>query len=135
MEPGTPVRAHLTAVAQDRMREAQQPGAGRAMLSGKFVRTTADSVILGLESTVMEANVRSRTFYTDVPLLRSDIRTIERRVLDRRRTTLTAVGLGIGAIAGVLIAVEYGGRSTGTVRPGPDPTDTRIPFRIRIPIP
>lgn len=135
IEPGAAVRVHLTAVAQDRMRETQQPGAGRSMLTGRFLRTTTDSVVLGVESTVMEANVRTRTFYTDVPLLRSEIRTLERRMLDRRRTTLTALGFSVGAIAGVLIAVEYGGRSTGTVNPGPGVPETRIPFGIRFAIP
>jgi hypothetical protein len=133
--PGTSIRAHLTAVAQDRMRTEQAPGAGRVMLSGKLVRTTTDSVILGVESTVMEANVRTRTFYTDVPLLKSDVRTIELRQLDRRRTTLTVIGLGLGAIAGVLIALDYGGSSTGTVNPGPGVPETRIPLGIRIPFP
>ncbi len=133
--PGTPVRVHLTAVAQDRMMRENPAGPRRESLSGKFVRTTADSAVIGVESTVMEANVRTRTFYTDVPLLRQDLRLVERRVLDRRRTTLTTVGLGVAAVAAVLIAVEYGGSSTGTVNPGPGVPEQRIPLGIRLRFP
>lgn len=133
--PGTPVRVQLTAVAQDRMRQENPGGPRRESLTGKFVRTNGDSVVIGVESTVMEANVRTRTFYSDMPMLRSDVRVVERRELDRRRTTLTVAGLSVGAIAAVLLAVEYGGKSTGTVNPGPGVPEQRIPLGIRFAIP
>ncbi|MBK8250381.1 MAG: hypothetical protein IPK85_23745 [Gemmatimonadetes bacterium] len=133
--PGTPVKVHLTAVAQDRLRQENPAGPRRESLTGKFVRLTTDSAVIGVESTVMEANVRTRTFYSDVPLLRADLRLVERRELNRRRTALTVAGLGIGAIAAVLVAVEYGGSSTGTVNPGPGVPEQRIPLGIRLAIP
>lgn len=133
--PGTPVRVELTAVAQDRMRQENPAGPRRESLTGKFVRQSSDSVVIGVESTVMEANVRTRTFYSDVPLLRTDVRVVQRRELDRRRTTVTVAGLSVGAIVAVWLAVEYGGSSTGTVNPGPGVPEQRIPLGIRFAIP
>lgn len=132
---GTAVRVHLTAVAQDRMRQENPSGPRRESVTGKLVRTTADSAVIGVESTVMEANVRTRTFYTDVAMLRTDVRLIEQRVLDRKRTTLTVAGLGVGAITAVILAVELGGKSTGTVNPGPGVPEQRIPLGMRFTIP
>jgi hypothetical protein len=104
-------------------------------VTGKFVRATADSAVIGVESTVMEANVRTRTFYSDFPMLKSDVRLIEQRVLDRRRTALTVGGLGVAAVASVILAVELGGKSTGTVNPGPGVPEQRIPLGVRFAIP
>jgi hypothetical protein len=133
--PGMPVRVHLTAVAQDRIRQENPNGPRREMVTGKFVRATSDSAVIGVESTVMATNVRTRTFYADLPLLRSDVRVIERRELDRRRTTLTVAGLSVGAIASLLLALEYGGKSTGTTGPGGGVPEQRIPLGFRFPIP
>lgn len=135
--PGTPVRANLTGAAMDRLRSAsgEGPVVRRATIDGRLTRTTADSVVIGVESTIMEANVRSRTFYSDMAFLKSDVRTFQLRQLDRRRTTLTAIGLGVGAVAAVLIAVEYGGSSTGSNQQGPGVPEQRFPAGIRISFP
>lgn len=138
IQPGVEVRARLSAVAVDRIR--QGPEAQARMLQGftargRITRLSADSVVIGVERMELEANVRARTTSTDFALLRSDIQQFEQRTLSRRRTVLTAVGLGALTVAAVVIAVERGGRSTGTTPPPGGTPEQRMPQGIRISFP
>lgn len=138
IRPGVEVRARLSAVAVDRIR--QGPEAQARMLQGfttrgRIMKMSADSVVIGVERTELEANVRARTTMTDFPLLRTDIQQFELRQLSRRRTALTAAGLGAFAIAAVVISVERGGRSTGTTPPPGGAPEQRVPLAIRFRFP
>lgn len=135
IEAGTPVRARLTAVGVDRVQRSNAPEARLIKdfrLTGVVSRVTNDSVILGVEQSAMEANVRVRTTYTDLPLLRTELQQVELRTLNRRKSTVVGIALTAAAVVGVAIAIERGGRSTGTVPPQGGPADHVIPAWLRI---
>lgn len=135
VEAGTPVRARLTAVGLDRLQRSGIPEARLVKdfrLTGVISRLTTDSVILGVEQSVMEANVRVRTTYTDLPLLRNELQQVDLRTLNRRKSTVVGLALTAAAVVGVAIAIERGGRSTGTVPPQGGPADHVIPAWLRL---
>jgi hypothetical protein len=138
LAPAMTVRMELSAAAVDRLRHG--PDSLARLLdgfnvSGSVSRLTADSVLLAVPTSYMEANVRLRTQLHDLPLLRSDVQRVRSRRLDRNRTAWAGVGLGVAAAASVAYVLNHGGRATGSIPKPVDPTDNRIPTAVERVVP
>lgn len=138
LSPGMTVRVSVSATGVDRLSSGDS-GQARLLrersVSGAVARADADSLVLAVPVTVMEANVRQRTALRDLALLRSEVRDARLRRFDRTRTTWTFVALGIAAAASVTFALQRGGRAGGTIPPPPPPPDNRIPLELRWRVP
>jgi hypothetical protein len=138
LTPSMAVRMELSGVAVDRIRSG--PDSARRLLdgfkvSGTISRMAADSIVVAVEESYMEKNVRLRTQLHDLPLLKSDVRHVESRRLDRKRTTWVAVGLGVAAAASTAVVLNFGGRSSGSIPKPVDPVDSRSSGALRWGIP
>jgi hypothetical protein len=138
LQPGADVRARLSAVAVDRLREGGN-GVGRLIedftVSGKVSRLPSDSLVLEVPFAQADATIRGPSMLASVALARGDLRSTELRQIDRSRTTLTVVAIGVAAVAFAVFAVNRGGKSLGTIPPPGGPTETRLPFGVRLAIP
>ncbi len=138
VRPEADIRARVSAVAADRIRqgpEAQARLLRGFTVAGRVSRLTQDSVVIGVERIEMEANVRAKTTRSDFALLRSDLQQVQLKQLNRRRTILTSTALSLATVAAVVIAVERGGRSTGSTPTPGGPPEQRIPLGVRIGFP
>jgi hypothetical protein len=134
LAPQMAVRVELSGVAVDRLRTS--PDSLTRLVNGFRVNGTvaqlaADSLLLSVPRSYMEANVRLKTQLFDLPLLRSDLQRIEARRLDKKRTTWAAVALGAATAVSISFVLNYGGRSTGSIPKPVDPTDRVIPSEAR----
>jgi hypothetical protein len=130
LKQGMSVRLQVSGVAVDRIRNSSS--ASLSLLDGFGVSGTVaglggDSLLVSVPRTVMEANVRQRTTVQDLLLFRTEVRDIQLRQFDRKRTTWAVVALGAVVAASVTFALQRGGRSQGTTQPPPPPPETRIP--------
>ena len=124
------VQMELSAAAVDRLRRGPDSVARLIHgfnVSGTVARVSGDSVLLSIPTSYMEANVRLKTQLHDVALLRTDVQRVRQRRLDRARTTWVGAGVGAVAVASAVAAVNWGGRSKGSLPKPVDPTDSRIP--------
>lgn len=131
---GMSVRLRLTGAGADRL-GGSDSGQARLVngqtVSGTVSRASAESLVVAVPVSVMEANVRQRTALRDFSLLRSDIRDARLRRFDRTRTTWAVVALGAAVAASVTFALQRGGRAGGTIPPPPPPPEQRSPLQIR----
>ena len=138
LHPGADVRARLTAVAVDRLRDGGN-GVGRLIedfsVTGRVSRLPSDSLVLDVAFAQPDATSRGPSMLASVALARGDLRSTELRRIDRGRTTLTVAAIGAAAVAFAVFAVNRGGRSLGTIPPPGGPTESRIPFGVRLAIP
>ena len=128
--PSMTVRAELSAVAVDRLRQAPDSVSKLVdgfNVTGTVARLSADSVTLSVPTSYMEANVRLKTQLHDLPLLRSDLQRVRERRLDRARTTWIGAGLGAALVVSAGYALDWGGKSKGSTTKPIDPVDSRIP--------
>ena|SRR5688572_14915885 len=128
LEPAMNVRMELSGVAVDRLRggpDSLSRLVDGFRVSGTVARLSADTVVLSVPKSYMEANVRLRTQRHDLPLFRSDVQRVEFRRLNRARTTWLGVGVGVVSAAAVAIVLDRGGRSSGGIPKPVDPVDYR----------
>lgn len=138
LRPGMSVRLQLSGTGVDRIRNGGSSDfrlLNGFEVSGTLSRAAADSLLLSVPTTVMEANVRQRTALQDLLLFRSEVGGARIRRFDRTRTTWTVVALGVAAAVSVTVALQRGGRAGGTIPPPPPPPETRIPLLIRWQLP
>lgn len=129
LEPAMAVRMELSGVAVDRLRRGPDSVARLVKgfaVSGTVARLNADSVVLSVPTSYMEANVRLRTQLHDLPLFRSDVQRVQTRRLDRARTTWVGVGVAVVGAAAVALVLDRGGRSSGGIPKPIDPVDIRM---------
>ncbi|HEY9228643.1 MAG TPA: hypothetical protein VIP11_18455 [Gemmatimonadaceae bacterium] len=131
---GSEVRARITGAASDRVAPLLGTFDNRVLV-GNVVENTAGAMVLQVPTGAM-SNVTTSVvpLQTRVPLVPTDLVSLERRNVDVVRTSLLAGVLAAGIAAGVHIALGAGGKS----EPGRGPTDpppiNRIPIRIwRVP--
>ena len=123
------VRMELSGVAVDRLRRGPDSVARLVKgfnVSGTVARLNADSVVLSVPTSYMEANVRLRTQLHDLPLFRSDVQRVQTRRLDRARTTWVSVGVGVVGATAIALVLNRGGRSSGGIPKPVDPVDIRM---------
>ena len=129
LEPAMSVRMELSGVAVDRLRRGPDSVARLINgfgVSGTVARLNADSVVLSVPTSYMEANVRLKTQLHDLPLFRSDVQRVQWRRLDRARTTWVSVGVGVLGATAVALVLNRGGKSSGGIPKPVDPVDSRM---------
>ena len=127
---GTEVRAHITGAASDRVAPMLHSTDVR-MLVGSVTENANGTILLevpnGAMPNVTEGVVPLRA---RVPIVPSDLVTLERRKLDVGRTVI----LGAGIVGGVSLGVALALRSAADPQPGNLPNEpppiTRIPIGI-----
>ncbi len=138
LEPDMAVRMQLSAVAVDRLR-TESDSLSRLLdgfnVSGTVSRLESDTVQLAVPTSYMEANVRLKTQVHPLTLVRSDVLRVESRRLDRARTTVIGVGLGVAVVASVAYVLNKGGKSTGSTPNPVDPPEMLIPASMGRAIP
>lgn len=139
LQPETDVRVELTAPGVERLRSGRN-NEGRLLrdftLDGKLAQLSGDSLVVKVPTTtVPDPGARSVTFFQPVTVARSEVRRTDVRVLDRKRTTITAIVLGTLSLAAAIYAIDRGGESSGTTPVPGGPNEIRIPARIRLSIP
>ena len=129
LTPAMTVRLELSAVAVDRLRRGPDSLARLVdgfTVSGTVSQLRGDSVLLSVPTSELEANVRLRTQLHDLPIFRSDVQRVKSRKLDRTRTTLTGVAIGILAAGAVVYVLNHGGESSGPNGKPVDPSEIRL---------
>jgi hypothetical protein len=129
LEPAMTVRMELSGVAVDRLRRGPDSVARLVNgfnVSGTVARLNADSVVVSVPTSYMEANVRLKTQLHDLPLFRSDVQRVQWRRLDRARTTWVGVGVGVVGATAIALVLNRGGRSSGGIPKPVDPVDARM---------
>ena len=132
LQPGMDVRAQLSGVGLERLRrggEAQARLVNGFMLNGVVMGLRGDSVLFSVPLTLYEGDYRARVLTQEVLLSRAELAGAEVRMLDRPRTTFTAVGLSAVAIAAFL-AIRRGGGASGGIPVHGGPGESRAPARI-----
>lgn len=136
LQPDAPARVQLTAVGVDRIR--QMPASASSPLngftvSGNFSRVAGDTLVLAVPTTANAADLSARpmTFYQPFSLLVSDVRQVERRLLDRTRTTWMVVSMVALSALAANYALQRGGEATGTVPPPTGPPESILPALVR----
>jgi len=130
LAPAMTVKLELSAVAVDRLRHGPDSVARLVdgfTLSGTVARLNADSVVVSVPTSYMEANVRLKTQLHEVALLRTDIQRVSQRRLDRARTTWVSAGVGAVAVASTVAVLNGGGKSKGSTPKPVDPPESRAP--------
>jgi len=99
VKPGQDVRARLRAEASDQL--TQLLGADASLLEGELIAHEENELVLFVPAATRQVGFHSETLKQRVRVPESSVLLLERRQLDRTRTTLmaAAVGLGVGAIA------------------------------------
>jgi hypothetical protein len=129
LEPAMAVRMELSGVAVDRLRRGPDSVARLVNgfnVTGTVARLNADSVVLSVPTSYMEANVRLKTQLHDLPLFRTEVQRVQWRRLDRARTTWVGVGIGVVGATAIALVINRGGRSSGGIPKPVDPVDSRM---------
>jgi hypothetical protein len=137
LAPAMEVRMQLTAVATDRLRNSPN-GEGRLLqgfgVDGTVATATPDSVVVSVESSrSTNPTMGGMTFRQPVTILRGEVRQVELRTLDKRKTTWVSIGLGVIGLAAAAYAIDRGGESTGTTPVPGGPNEGRfLPLFLRL---
>lgn len=127
---GTEVRARITGAASDRVAPLLGTFDNRVLV-GSVIENNAGTMLLevptGAMPNVAEGVIRMQT---RLPLVSTDLVSLERRRLDVRRTTLLAGVIAAGVAAGVHAALRAGGSGDPGRGPSEPPPINRIPIRI-----
>lgn len=138
VEQGMAVRVRLSAIAVDRIRQNGTSSQARLTegftVKGRVAGLAADTMMVTVQTSIMDASGRPRTVDEQLSLLRSDVVNAELRRLDRKRTTWAVVALGAATAASVTVVLRRGGRSTGSTQPPVPGPEARLPlFRWQLP--
>lgn len=137
LAPPMEVRMQLTAVAIDRLHSSPN-GEGRLLdnfgVDGLVTSANADSVVVSVESSRSSTpTMGGMTFRQPVTVLRGEVRQVEIRTLDKRKTTWVSIGLGLVGLAAAAYAIDRGGESTGTTPIPGGPNEARVlPLFLRL---
>ena len=129
LEVGMEVRAQLSGSAVQRLRDG--PDSVRALMdgftvTGHVLRSGPDSLVLSVPHTLFEGDFRARVVTQDLRLARGDVRGTEVRGLDRRKTSLVALGAGIATFA-IIQASRRGAGVSGGIPVIGGPPENRLP--------
>lgn len=117
---GKEVRVNLTDAGYNRLAgtAGDQLPRLRRTIEGPLISATEQSLLLGVTSWQGRAGTRE-TLHQRIAVPVSDVLGLERRMLDRRKTTIIAAGAGAALLAfiGYYVSGEFG----GTTSPFPEP--------------
>jgi len=124
---GTEVRAHITGAASDRV--APLIGSlDTRILIGNVIENNGGALTLDVPRGAMP-NVPDNVIplHARLPIVASDLVTLEQRKLDVGRTLLLSASVGAGVALGVSLALRSGSNSEGGKDPSEPPPIIRIP--------
>src|SRR4029453_13443623 len=101
------VRARLTGAAVDRLARGSRTSVGTLngfTISGTVDQVGADSLLLSVPTTVLEADYRASVLRQDIAVPRADVVVAETQRLDKWRTGLIVGGVAAGTLAIVINA-------------------------------
>lgn len=134
--PGSEVRVGITSQATDRLRDAL--AADQRALEGQVSSLDSGVLLLDVVAATRQVGFQFERLSQTVRLEREDVRYVELKRLDRKRTY---VGVGLGAVTvGAIAWKALGGKTGGDTRPPADggTADARVVrpwFRIPIGVP
>ena len=134
LAPEMSVRVELSGVGVDRIRRGPDSLARLVKgfkVNGTISRLAADSLLLSVPTSYMEANVRLRTQLHNLALFRSEVQRVHRRQLDKTRTTWAGVALGAATAASIAYVLQRRDQSAGGNPRPPEVPETLIPLGIR----
>jgi hypothetical protein len=102
-----------------------------AVVSGVVGRTDADSLLIGIPSTVYEGDFRARTLTRDVALARADMSVVEVRRLDRWKSALVVGSVGVATFI-LLRQTRRGAGSSGSLPIHGGPPEMRSPKGVHL---
>jgi hypothetical protein len=134
---GGSARFVLSGTAVERMRRdpAQAALLDDFSVTGQLARRTPDSLTIAIITRNVEAGAITATSRRELRVAPSEVRTVEQRTLDKRRTRWMAIGLAAGTAVASSFIVYSGGRSTGNSGRPVDGTEQRIPLWLRVSLP
>jgi hypothetical protein len=128
---GQDVRVRVTDAGYDRLAATigEQVPRLRRILDGPLISVDDRSLLMGLATWHGRPGSRE-SLYQRVSVPLSDVISVERKVLDRRKTTLVAVGAGAVLIAFIAryVSGEFGGTTSPFPEPGPGES-IQVPFK------
>lgn len=134
---GASAKFVLSGEAVERMR--RDPGQAALLddfaVTGELARRSADSLTIAIVSRTVEAGAVTSTMRRELRLAPADVRSVQQRTLDKRRTRLMAISLAAGTAVASSFIVYSGGRSTGNSGRPVDATEQRIPLWFRVSLP
>ncbi|HSQ31840.1 MAG TPA: hypothetical protein VLN49_18405 [Gemmatimonadaceae bacterium] len=135
LRPGLDVRAHVSAVAVDRLRRGDATAALSLRdftITGEVVVATPDSLVLSTTSTVFESGYRGADVTRQVVLTRGEVQSAEARTMNRGKTALV-IGASSAALAVAIVGWRNGGFAFGGGRSTGGPAEVRFPVRLHLP--
>ncbi len=135
LRPGLDVRAHVSAVAVDRLRRGDATAALSLhdfTVTGEVVVATPDSLVLSTTSTVFESGYRGADVTRQVVLMRGEVEGAEARTMNRGKTALV-IGASSAALAIAIVRWRNGGFAFGGGRSTGGPAEVRFPVRVHLP--
>lgn len=135
LRPGLDVRAHVSAVAVDRLRRGDAMAALSLRdftITGTVVVATPDSLVLSTTSTVFESGYRGADVTRQVVLMRGEVQGAEARTMNRAKTALV-IGASSAALAVAIVGWRNGGFAFGGGRSTGGPSEVRFPVRLHLP--
>ncbi|MCU0647467.1 MAG: hypothetical protein MUF00_05700 [Gemmatimonadaceae bacterium] len=99
-------------------------------VSGRLAARDGDSLRVTVPTRISEGTAPPTTVFRDLRLGADEVRRVQQRTLDRRRTTITATALGAATVVASTFIVYRGGRASGNSGRPVDPTDLRIPIVV-----
>jgi len=137
LQPGMEIRAQLTGSAVDRLLRGSRTSVGTLAgftISGTVDEVGADSLLLSVPTTVLEADYRATVLRQDIALPRSDVVVAETQRIDKWRTGLIVGGVVAGTLA-IIINARHGAGHSGGIPVIGGPPENRLPvgFMWRLP--
>jgi hypothetical protein len=134
---GASARFVLSGEAVERMRRdpAQAALLDDFAITGELARRAADSLTIAIVTRNVEAGAITRSVRRELRLAPLEVRSVQQRTLDKRRTRLMAISLAAGTAVASSLIVYSGGRSTGNSGRPVDGTEQRIPLWFRVALP
>jgi hypothetical protein len=134
---GATVDLDLSGAAVERLRAA--PATARLLdgfaTSGRIVRRERDSVLVSVALRTQQPNARPVTTWQSLLLGVDEVRRVQVRTLDRRKTRWVAIGTGAAVVLGSTLIVYRGGQSSGANGRPIDGPENRIPLVARVRLP
>jgi len=129
IQPGMSVRARISPGAAERIAPLLGVSDAR-IVTGKLVAITSDTLIVEAQAAAApDATAVGEILHQRVSISRGDLRGLESRTLDRKRTGLVA-GAGAAIIVVMLLKVLHGDPAMSSLPGGPG-TEDLIPALLR----
>jgi hypothetical protein len=127
---GSEVRARITGAASDRVAPLLGTFDNRVLV-GSVVENNAGAILLEVPTGAMPNVTTSLVqLQTRVPIVPTDLVSLERRKLDVTRTAMLAGAIAAGVAVGVTAALHAGGEGDAGKSPADPPPINRIPIPI-----